>query len=685
MTEQPEKFDLRSHNIAADKQAALRAAFPEAFTEGGKIDFERLKLALGETVDAGKERYGMNWPGKADCFKTIQQPSMATLVPAKEESVAWDTTENLIIEGDNLEVLKLLQKSYLGRVKMIYIDPPYNTGNDFIYPDNYAESLDTYLRYTGQVDSEGRKYSTNTEADGRFHSKWLNMMYPRLYLARNLLREDGVIFISIDDAEADNLRKLCNETFGEENFVAQLVWEKGRKNDAKFFSVGHEYLLVFAKSLGSLREAKTVWREQKPGAKEIWEEYLHLREKHGVNDRLIEADLQSWFQALPKTHPSKALSRYKRVDANGPWRDRDISWPGDGPHKYAIIHPVTKQPCKIPESGWRFAEEEMKRQIRLGLVEFRDDHTEPPFRKAHIKPVVEDLALDDEEDQEDGEEDQEMATQVRGSYLYKQSQVAVKYLKKLMGAKVFNNPKDHVELLRFIRYVTTNDNDAVILDFFGGSGTTAEAVLTLNAEDSSNRHFIVVQLPEPCDPKDKIGKVALATGFKTIADITKERVRRVIEKLNDEDAGKLDLENSVKPDRGFKVFKLQSSNFKTWNADVSKEPAALAQQLEMHVHHIVEGRTPDDLLFEILLKSGFPLTTPIETLTLAGETVFSIAEGAMLICLEKTLTPEVIKEMAARKPERVVCLDEGFAGNDQLKTNAVQTMKTKGVTSFRTV
>ncbi|MDD5200469.1 MAG: site-specific DNA-methyltransferase, partial [Terrimicrobiaceae bacterium] len=471
MTNQPEKFDLRSHDIAAEKQAALRAALhnlqssmPEIFTEGGKIDFERLKLALGETIDSGKERYGMNWPGKADCFKTIQQPSMATLVPVKSESESWDTTENLIIEGDNLEVLKLLQKSYLGRVKMIYIDPPYNTGNDFIYPDNYAESLDTYLRYTGQVDSEGRKYSTNTEADGRFHSKWLNMMYPRLYLARNLLREDGVIFISIDDAEADNLRKLCNEIFGEENFVAQLVWEKGRKNDAKFFSVGHEYLLVFAKSLGSLREAKTVWREQKPGAKEIWEEYVRLREKRGANDRLIEADLQSWFQGLPKSHPSKKLSRYKRVDANGPWRDRDISWPGDGPHKYPIIHPITQQPCKVPESGWRFAEEEMKRQIRLGLVEFRADHTEPPFRKAHIKPVVEELALESPDDEEDGEEDEEMATQVRGSYLYKQSQVAVKYLKKLMGAKVFNNPKDHVELLRFIRYVTANDTDAIVLE-----------------------------------------------------------------------------------------------------------------------------------------------------------------------------------------------------------------------------
>jgi adenine-specific DNA-methyltransferase len=221
-----EKLDLRSHDIAADKVAELLRLFPEIRTEGGKLDFDRLKLALGEAVDVGRERYGMNWPGKAECFKTIQAPSVGTLRPCPEESVNFDTTEHLIIEGDNLEVLKLLQKSYLGKVKMIYIDPPYNTGNDFIYPDNYAESLRTYLEYTGQVDAEGRKFGTNTEADGRFHSKWLNMMYPRLYLARNLLRDDGVIFISIDDHEVDNLRKLCNEVFGEENFVATILWQK---------------------------------------------------------------------------------------------------------------------------------------------------------------------------------------------------------------------------------------------------------------------------------------------------------------------------------------------------------------------------------------------------------------------------------------------------------------------------
>lgn len=316
MTDQPDKLDLRSRDPAEDKRQELLHLFPEARTEGGKLDFERLKLALGEAVDVGKERYGMNWPGKADCFHTIQAPSLGTLRPCPEESVNFDTTENLITEGDNLEVLKLLQKSYLGKVKMIYIDPPYNTGNDFIYPDDYTESLQTYMEYTGQVDSEGKKFNTNTETDGRFHSKWLNMMYPRLYLARNLLRDDGVILISIDDAEIDNLRKIGAEVFGEENLVGCLVWEKGRKNDAKLFSVGHEYMVVYAKSIEQLKEAKTVWREEKPGAREIWDEYVRLRALHGSDNKKIEKDIQAWFQHLPKAHPARKWARYRRVDAN---------------------------------------------------------------------------------------------------------------------------------------------------------------------------------------------------------------------------------------------------------------------------------------------------------------------------------------------------------------------------------
>ena len=630
----------------------------------------------------------MNWPGKADCFKTIQAPSLGTLRPCPEESVNFDTTENLIIEGDNLEVLKLLQKPYLGKVKMIYIDPPYNRGKDFIYPDNYTESLQTYLEYTGQVDSEGREFGTNSEADGRFHSKWLNMLYPRLYLARNLLREDGVLFVSIDDSEGNNLRRACDDVFGEKNFVAQLVWEKGRKNDAKLFSLGHEYLLVYARSVMYLRESKVVWREQKPGAQDIWNEYVRIREKHGDDDRAVEADLQSWFQRLPKDHPSKKLARYRRVDKNGPWRDRDISWPGgDGP-RYDVIHPRTKKPCKIPDSGWRFGTLEiMQRQIDLGLVEFREDHTEPPFAKTHIRPVSDellDLNEDGDEDETPEAEDEEMASQVRGTYFYKQSQVAVKYLKKLMGAKLFDNPKDHEELLKLFRYVLSQDRSSIILDFFAGSGSTAEAVLQLNAEDQANHKFILVQLPEPCNSKERTGKAALKAGFPNIAEIAKERVRRAIKRLTTDEAGSLPFDKTFQ-DRGFRVFKLAESNFTTWDAQVAHESSALHKQLDLHVDHIRDERTPEDIFYELLLKSGFPLTTPVAKQEIGGKTVFTVAGGALVICLERELTLELIRAIAGLKPERVVLLDEGFAGNDQLKANAVQTFRTKGIVKFQTV
>src|SRR5665213_3292632 len=665
--DEPEKVDLKSLDIAEEKRRELLRLFPEVRTEGGKIDFDRLKLTLGETVDVGRERYGMNWPGKAECFRTLQAPSTATLRPMKDESVNWDTTENLIIEGDNLEVLKLLQKAYQGKVKMIYIDPPYNTGNDFIYPDNYSESLQTYLEYTGQVDSEGHKFSNNTETDGRFHSKWLNMMYPRLYVAKNLLREDGVILISIDDAEVENLWRAAGEVFGEEKLIACMVWEKSRKNDAKFISVSHEYLLVYARSLERLKELKTIWREEKPGAKEIWEEYLRLRAIHGKDDRLIERDIQVWFQRLPKTHPAKKWARYRRIDSNGPWRDRDISWPGgDGP-RYEVLHPVTQKPCKIPERGWIYSDpDEMQRQIRSGFVEFREDHTEPPFRKAHIRPVPEEIdEADPGKESEDIEEpaDEEMATQVRGSYFYKQSQVAVKYLRKLMGAKVFDNPKDHEEVKRLIAYVIGKDKSEIVLDFFGGSGVTAEAVPQLNNEEETSHRFIVVQLPEPCNPNERSGKAALAVGLKTVSDITKQRVRQAIKRHEQETAGKLNL--ATQPKEGFRVLKLATSNFKVWNAATeTTTPDALGHQLELHINHIQQGRSAEDLLYEILLKSSFPPTTPIETRTVEGKTVYSVAGYGMLICLEKQLTHELIKAMAERKPSLVVCLDEGFAGND---------------------
>lgn len=666
--QQPEPLDLRSHDLTADKTAELLRLFPEIRTEGGKIDFDKLKLTLGASVDVGRERYGMTWPGKADCFKTIQAPSIGTLLPARAESVDFDSTENLIIEGDNLEVLKLLQKSYLGKVKMIYIDPPYNTGNDFIYPDNYSESLQTYLEYTGQVDEVGRKFGTNSDTDGRFHSRWLNMMYPRLYLAKNLLRDDGVIFISIDDAEIDNLRKLCDEIFGEENFVAQLVWEKGRKNDAKLFSVGHEYILVYSR----LKDSSMVWREEKPGAREILSEYRRLKDLYGNDLVAIQKGIRHYYDSLPKDHPALKHRRYNHIDVNGIWRDHDISWPSENGPRYEIIHPKTKQPCRIPDRGWRFSTiEKFTLYDKHGFIEYRDDHTEPPILKRYLNYVSTDFDLDTRRKNisVDGEEE-EVNVQVMPSVFYKHSQPTVVQLRNLMGGDYFPNPKDSEILGRLAAYVT--DKDSIILDFFAGSGTTAQAVLDLNHQDGSNRKFILVQLPEPIEDKE----------FPTIADITKERVRRVIQKMNAEEAGQLPLHG--KQDRGFRVFKLAESNFKSWDAQAPQNAQALEKQLELHIDHIREGRSAEDILYEILLKSGFALTTPVENLTLAGKSVYSVVDGGMLICLEKQLTLELIRAMAEHNPQRVVCLDAGFAGDDQLKTNAVQIFKTKNIT-FKTV
>jgi adenine-specific DNA-methyltransferase len=663
--EHPERLDLRSEDIASDRRDELLRLFPEVATEDGKLDFEQLERSLGEQIDVGKERYATTWPGKAECFKAIQTPSTGTLLPFLSESVNFEATENLIVEGDNLEVLKLLQKSYLGKVKMIYIDPPYNTGNDFIYPDNYTESLQTYLEYTGQVDSDGKKFSTNTDTDGRFHSNWLNMIYPRLYLARNLLTEDGIAFISIDDHEVTNLRKVCDEVFGEENFIATLVWEKGRKNDAKRFSVGHEYLLGYARNLAQIEELLPAWREPKEGVAEIVDEYERLKSLHGSDYAAISAGLISFYRALPSGHPASRYARSRFVDARGIWRDNNISWPGGGGPRYEVIHPRTGRPVPIPADGWRFVEETMKRRIEQGYVEFREDDTKSPFLKSYL--YIDSPSL------ESGADVAGEKMQVMGSVFYRHSQPANDVVKELFGEKIFENPKDHGVLARLIRYCTSDDD--TVLDFFAGAGTTAHAVLELNARTGGNRKFILVQLPEPTGRED----------YRTIADITKERVRRVIQRLHEEGDGKFALESASQRDRGFRVFKLAESNFNPWEAAGPKDAESLTKQLALHVDHIRTGRSDGDLLCEILLKSGFPLTTNVVILEFAGKEVFSVADGALLLCLERQLTLELIRGIAEERPERVVCLDEGFAGSDQLKANAVQIFRAKGVPSFKTV
>lgn len=704
-------FEAQSADLIAENIAKLKAMFPELLTEtaqGGKttatLNVEVLKNLIGDATAAdSEEKYGLNWHGKRKARQIALAPSTGTLRPAPNESVDWDTTQNLMIEGDNLEVLKLLQKSYGrdgGQVRVIYIDPPYNTGKDFVYADNFKDNIANYQQLMGWRDVDGERISSlasrkNTEASGRFHTDWLNMIYPRLRLARTLLSSDGVVLVSIDEHEITNLRSVMNEIFGEENFLSCLTWEKGRKNDARFFSNGHEYVLVYAKSQAHLRERKALWREEKPGARDIWEKYLELRTKHGNSDKQIEVDLQAWYSELPKIHPAKKWSRYKRVDQNGPWRDRDISWPGGGGPRYDVLHPKTGLPCFIPESGWRYANlEEMKRQIALGLVEFRDDHTEPPFRKAHIRPIPLELDVPDDEENESDEADvsvdeEEFATQVRGSYFYKQSQVSVKYLRTLFGKKVFNNPKDLDEIARLIRYTSSDDRNAVVLDFFAGSGTTGEAVMRLNSEDNGNRRYILVQLPEPLDPKDKQQKVAAKYCEDkgkplNIAELSKERLRKAGAVIKSE-------KPKWQGDAGFRVFKLDNSNMRAWSPDAANLGASLLANLV----HIQPGRSNDDVLYEVLLKLGLDLCVSIEQRQIAGKSVHSIGEGALLACLDEHISVAdteplalgmvQLREQQGTATETTAVFRDSAFESDVAKSNLAAILEQHGVKHVRSL
>ncbi len=613
-----EKVSLESMDISQEKHEQLKALFPEAFSEG-KIDFDQLKRALGEWVEPSKERFGLSWPGKAECMKIIQQPSVATLKPARDESVNFDETDNLFIEGDNLEVLKLLQKSYFGKVKMIYIDPPYNTGNEFIYPDKFAETLDTYLEYTSQKDGEGRKFSTNTDSVGRYHSNWMNMMYPRLYLARNLMREDGLFFISINEGEIANLRKLCDEIFGEENFVASLVWKSRQIVDSRpqnNVSNDHEYIIIYGKTV-----------DAKVRGKEI------DQNKYSNPDN----------------------------DDRGPWMSNSILGLANKSQRpnlhYDVTDPETgiSYPCS-PDSGWRYSRETMAEKIKEKRIVFPSKPEGRPREKKFLNELSKDFTGFSSI----------LPTDV-GFTLN-----GTREVRELFQDNLFPFPKPVSLLRELIVQGAGQEDEAIVLDFFAGSATTAEAVMRLNQEENKKIKYVMVQLPERTEEKSN----PYNAGYKTIADISKERIRRAGKKIEEEQNGQLDFNGSEKPDLGFKVFKLSRSNFKVWEGDAEKVEN-LEQQLFDHVDHINAASAPEDILYELLLKSGFPLTTKVEKLSLAGKDVFSIEEGALLICLDKNLTQEVIDAIADANPLQVICLDDGFEGNDQLKANAVQTFKAR--------
>ena len=651
MNDTPEKLDGASLNISAENRARLKALFPTIFTETKtdkgelveSVDFEKLKAELGTFTDlfeARRERYGMDWPGKKDALRLIQTPSAATLKPCREESVNFDETENLFIEGDNLEVLKLLQKSYYGKVKMIYIDPPYNTGKEFIYPDNFSESLETYLEYAGLIDSEGKKFSTNTANEGRFHTKWLNMMYPRLYLARNLLRDDGVIFISIDDNEVSNLRKMCDEIFGEECFasaITVLCNPKGRSQD-KYFATNHEYIAVYSKSplpKGFFAIAKD--EDQIEGEYPLEDEVGKYR--------LLE--LRNTHREFGK-HNRRNLFYSFFVDDEG-----DVFLEEkEAPRKVEPIWDDGFEGC------WTWDRAKAEKDIDL-LVAQKINGRWKIYRKNYANGA-----------------DRMLKTILLDKSFY--TERGQKEFNNLFNtkAKIFQSPKSPYLLAQVFQTVTT-DLD-IVLDFFSGSATSAHAVLDLNKRAGGSRKFIMVQLPEPCAEDSE----AFKSGYKNIADIGKERIRRVIKKLNEENESKLDLSGGATEDRGFKVLKLDKSNFKQWRKLAPEaKPEEIEKQLFDHIDHIAHKATPEDLLFEILIKTGFMSTKKVQTITLAGIPVFSIADGGRLvyICLADTVTKELINAVAEAEPMQFICLDKAFGGNDQLKANAVQTFAARNM------
>lgn len=549
-----DKMRMESVDMTAQNIDKIGAIFPNCITEtvdeNGNpkkvINFELLKQMLSGEVLEGDEAYEFTWVGKKASIVEANKPIRKTLRPCKEESVNWDTTENLYIEGDNLEVLKLLQESYLGKVKMIYIDPPYNTGNDFIYKDNFAMGLTDYNEQVGTYSEEtGERLFKNTDTNGRFHSDWCSMIYSRLMLARNLLTVDGCIFISIDENEVNTLKSICDEVFGSSNFIAELIWSAGRKNDSKYISISHEYILCYFRDAQYIREHQIVWREKKQGLDDIYSKYDSLRKLYGKDNERIEKELKSWFKGLPDGHPAKDHAHYSRVDDNGIFFADNISWPGGGGPKYDILHPVTKKPVKIPSRGWLTNENTMKQWIEQGRVAFGKDENAVPTLKSYLK-------------------DREMT--VPYSVFYKDGRASSKRLATLMGKKVFENPKDEEIIQRLIEFCGTDDGD-IVMDFFSGSATTAHAVFLANVNQSKKRKFILVQLPEPIDPKNasagaakKVAENAIAlldsiNAEHNICEIGKERIRR---------AGSLvKMENPLfaqELDIGFRVLKLDESN-----------------------------------------------------------------------------------------------------------------------------
>lgn len=632
--------ETKSPDLAAENLAALRALFPELVTEGPDgvaVNLDVLKSLVGDkTVTDAEEKYGLNWHGKRRARQLALTPSTGTLRPCPEDSVDWDTTRNLMIEGDNLEVLKLLQKSYAGKVKLISIDPPYNTGKDFVYPDNFQDNIKNYLELTGQTGEGGKKRSSNTEASGRFHTDWLNMMYPRLKLAHTLLRPDGYLLATIDDAEVHNLRQLLNEVFGEENFIANVVWQKKytRANDAQFFSDNHDHILVFARS-----------------------------------------KVDSSLALQPRTEEQKAAYSNPDNHPKGKWKATPLhAKSGSNTSAYTFKNGTVW----VPPAGTyrRFSDATMLEMDQGNEIWFGSDGSSTPSRKSFLSEVKEGVTpvtiwLHDE---------------------VGHNHEANNELKSLLGQGVFDNPKPTRLIGRMLELTSNKKDSSIILDFFAGSGTTGHAVMAHNAADDGNRRYILVQLPEPLEAENNGQNTAADFCRKikkplTIAELTKERLRRAAMKIMKENplfAG----------DLGFRVFKLASSNIRAWEPDREN----LADSLLEAIEHLKADRTEQDILFELLIKLGLDLCVPIERKQVAGVTnkaheIHSIGGGSLLVCLSLAIQQADVESLAMGlvvwhkqlKPAgetTVVFRDSAFA-DDVAKTNLTAILLQHGISNVR--
>lgn len=654
--QEPNQIAITSSDGREARLIELHRLFPDLFDGEGVLDEKALRQLITEEVGHVTERFRFEWAGKAQSKRFAFSPSKATLVYDPERSVNADGTENragetladnnsqnLIIEGDNLEVLKLLQSSYSEQVKCIYIDPPYNKDADVIYPDDYSETREAYWERDGSR-KEGIRLTALSESSGRKHSQWLNFIQARLLQARNLLQDDGVILISIGSDEEHNLRKLGDDIFGETNFVAKMIWAAGRKNDSKLVSVSHEYIIIYAKDKTFLDEKKILWRERKKGIDDIYKKYVQLKREHGKDYNSIREALKGWFSDLPDADPAKRQSHYSWIDKRGIYFPDNISWPGGGGPKYEVLHPITKKPCKVPSRGWMFATPEKMQEVVVDeRVHFGEDETAVPCIKSYLK-------------------DREY--EVPYSVFYQDGRASTKRLRTLMGGDFFEHPKDELILQELVEAMSYSDPSGIFMDFFAGSGTFAHSVMLQNAVDGGTRRFVAVQVPEMIEIKGdekarKKAEATIAAGFNKISDITVGRVKK---------AGALVASGKVKGDLdiGFRLFELAKSYFpqNTFRPDPDKSEEENIKALETHLQAAAQLRIFEDdefhsVVTEIALKNGFGLFYTLERLKdFAANAVYRLAgnDKGALLCLDAQLDGKTIEALKAYSDDQLIVL-----------------------------